>query len=217
VRFDNLKIYRRAIPEVPSPTLIADRFWERGDFEVALDEYRGLLLDFPSGEIVKEILVKMADCMVRLGKYKDAYEVLRKSHSIREKEESFSARAYFLEGIIFSRLGYSEMADSVLNLLARRFPTHPVNASAMTSALLRTTISYSLGKPAIAYREIKASWISTPGILTDGVSSISAFCSTISIKVNWIQHWWLQRRSSLFTAGIRKYLSPQEMPWGGFI
>ncbi|HON09740.1 MAG TPA: protein kinase [Chitinispirillaceae bacterium] len=156
VRFDNLKIYRRAIPEVPSPTLIADRFWERGDFEVALDEYRGLLLDFPSGEIVKEILVKMADCMVRLGKYKDAYEVLRKSHSIREKEESFSARAYFLEGIIFSRLGYSEMADSVLNLLARRFPTHPVNASAMTSALLRTSDFLLSGKPAIAYREIKA-------------------------------------------------------------
>ncbi len=157
VRFDNLKIYRRAIPALPSPTLIADHFWERGDYEVALDEYRGLLQDFSSTEIVKEILVKMADCMVRMGELKEAYEVLRRTQTVRGKrDESLNARSLFLEGIIFSRLGYGQAADSVLRLLSQRFPTHPVNASAMTSALLRTSDYLQAGSPQIALQEIRA-------------------------------------------------------------
>ena len=153
--FDNLKIYRRAIPQVPSPTLIANRFWERGDFESALDEYRGLLLDFQDDEMRRGVLVKMADCLLRLNRPREAYEMLVKSSNVRSKDDDLTARTYFLEGIFFSTVGDEFAADSMFKKLAIRFPAHPVNASAMMSALLRSYKYIQQSKPLVAEREIK--------------------------------------------------------------
>lgn len=153
-RFDNVKIYRRAIPQVPSPTLIGNRFWERGDFEAALDEYRGLLVDFSNADMTKEIHIKMADCLVRLNRPEEALEVLRSAATVRSRDEGLTARVYFLQGIIFSRTGREQDADSVFKHLAIRFPTSPVNIAAMTSALVRSYLSIEQGNPQEAKREI---------------------------------------------------------------
>jgi len=153
--FDNLKVYRRAIPQAPSPTLIADRFWERGDFEAALDEYRGLLVDFSNAEMACEIQIKMADCLVRLNRQDEALQALSRPCNAR-KDEALLARHFFLKGIIFGIQGDERAADSILRYLANRFPSSPANISAMTITLLRSYQAMCNSAPGDAHREIDA-------------------------------------------------------------
>jgi serine/threonine protein kinase/tetratricopeptide (TPR) repeat protein len=139
--FDNLKIYRRAVPLTPSPTSAADRFWERGDFEAALDEYRALLVDFGSSERAKEIRVKIADCLVRLGRFDKAREVLSQASGSRSKDETLEARKLFLEGMMYEQMRSQTSADSVFKVLAMEYPGSAVNYSAMIYSII-TIASY---------------------------------------------------------------------------
>ncbi|MBN1576617.1 MAG: protein kinase [Chitinispirillaceae bacterium] len=154
--FDNLKVSRRAIPQAPSPTLIADRFIERGDLEAALDEYKGLLVDFANAEITGKIQIKMADCLVRLQRYDEALAILKENSALKNRVESLIAHHLFLEGVIFGMKDEEFSADSVLRLLAIRFPSEPANMSAMINALLRSHKAMVRGAPDEAHREIAA-------------------------------------------------------------
>ncbi|MBN1308149.1 MAG: tetratricopeptide repeat protein, partial [Chitinispirillaceae bacterium] len=154
--FDNLKVSRRAIPQAPSPALIADRFIQRGDLEAALEEYKGLLVDFADAQITGEILIKMADCLVRLQRYDEALAILKRSSALKNRVESLIAHHHFLEGTIFGMKGEEYSADSILRLLAIRFPLEPANLSAMTSALLRSHKAMMAGAPDEALRTIAA-------------------------------------------------------------
>lgn len=135
-RFDNLKISRRAIPQIPSPALIADRFRERGDIESALDEYRGLQLDFAQKDLFKETPLKEVECLIRLHRYEEAYEVLHRKEC-NFKEDKLAARRCFLEGILFSRLGQQNEADSIFKILSLHYAAFPENNSTMCKELVR--------------------------------------------------------------------------------
>jgi serine/threonine protein kinase/tetratricopeptide (TPR) repeat protein len=135
--FDNLKIYRRAVPVTPSPTSAADRFWERGDLEAALEEYRALLVDFGNSERAKEIRLKIADCLVRLGRFEKAREALAAASASRSKDETIEARKLFLEGMMYEQLGSQTPADSVFKVLAMEYPGSAANFSAMIYEMTR--------------------------------------------------------------------------------
>jgi serine/threonine protein kinase/tetratricopeptide (TPR) repeat protein len=152
--FDNLRIFRRAIPATPSPMLVAERFWERGDFESALEEYRALLVDFRNSERAREIQLKIADCLVRLGRWEEAHAMLKNASVFRGKDESFESRRYFLEGIIYERLGDETSADSVFKILATDFPVSAANNSAMVFEMIRVASYIRQGRQDIAEREI---------------------------------------------------------------
>lgn len=126
-RLTNLHIYRRAVPEVPSPTLIADRFMERGDFEAALDELSNLSVDFASLDIAKEINLKTIECLVRLGKNSEAETMINKYFSITNKEDPQKPHLYFLQSVIFLNKGNQNSADSVIRLISRNYPQSAVN------------------------------------------------------------------------------------------
>lgn len=152
--FDNCRIYRRAIPQAPSPTLIADRFTERGDLEAALDEYKGLLVDFSNADFTYELQIKMADCLVRLNRPEEAMDVLDRNSGNKNKSDYLLARNYFLKGIIFSMQEDKSAADSVFRTLAIRFPSSPVNSAAMLSTLLRCNASMDAGNRHDAFIEL---------------------------------------------------------------
>lgn len=153
--FDNIKVYRRATPRAPSPTLIADRFFDRGDFEAAIDEYRSLIMDFNNAALAKKIQIKVADCLVRLNRYDEALELLNKNDLIKSRDESVLAFKYFLEGIIFSKTDKVDAADSIFKMLANKYPSNPVNISAMTSTILRSHSFLKQNRPNLLYAEIK--------------------------------------------------------------
>lgn len=136
--FNNLKIYRRAVPMTPSPSFVADRFWERGDFEAALEEYRALLVDFKTSERAREIGLKIADCLFRLGRYDKAWEALKEvPGEARNRDEVLESRKLFIEGTISDKLGKKKTADSVFGLLAAQYPGSGANLSAMMSTIVR--------------------------------------------------------------------------------
>jgi serine/threonine protein kinase/tetratricopeptide (TPR) repeat protein len=152
--FDNLKIYRRAVPQKPGRTFVANRFWERGDFEAALEEYRSLLVDFGISERSKEVQLRIADCMVRLGRYEQAMIALQEATDSRGKDESFEPPRLFFEGTIRIGLGEEKAADSVFSVLAQHYPGSPANQSAMESAIVRIASSIAASRLADAEREI---------------------------------------------------------------
>ncbi len=152
--FDNLKIYRHAAPLTPSPTFVADRFWERGDLEAALEEYRTLLVDFGTSERAREVRLKIADCLIRLGRCDQAREVLREATDSRSKDDGLESRKLFIEGTVFCRLGNREAADSVFRMLALQYPASAANLSAMMSAMVRINGSIEASRLDSAEREI---------------------------------------------------------------
>jgi serine/threonine protein kinase/thioredoxin-like negative regulator of GroEL len=153
-KFDNLKICRRAIPQVPSPSLIADCFNDRGDFESALDEYAVLLLDSSNTMIAHEIEMRQIDCLIQLKRFKDAAKLLT-HRRFNPGDDQSKAKLLYLEGTLFREFGNEKTADSVFNVLASSFPNAPVNMSAMTSALLRSHSYLEQAQPLSAQREIR--------------------------------------------------------------
>jgi tetratricopeptide (TPR) repeat protein len=142
------------VPQTPSPTFVADRFWERGDFEAALEEYRALLVDFGISERAKEIRLRIVDCLVRLGRYEQAMIAIQEAIGSRGKDEFFESRKLFIEGIVRRGLGTEEAADSVYALLAMQYPGSPANLSAMASAMARIASYIETAKLDFAEREI---------------------------------------------------------------
>ncbi|MBN1604777.1 MAG: protein kinase [Chitinispirillaceae bacterium] len=154
--FENLKIYRRATPQVPSPALIADRFWERGDFESALDEYQSLLQDENNNAMAAEIHLKIADCLIRLNQPGEALKTLGNKIFQRRKDESIQAEKLFLEAVIFNIQQNNSASDSVIRVLSKRYPANPLNVAAMLSALERSMLHITHNRPGIAEREIES-------------------------------------------------------------
>ncbi len=154
-RFDNLKVYRRAIPQFPSPSLIADRFCERGDFEAALEEYNGLLIDLEGTEKAKEIKVKIIDCLVRLNKFKEAEDLIRSYIlTYSNKEEAVDSRLYFLKAFIASNKGKKDEADSIIKMISVNYPMSGVNQSAMNSAISRCIEHLHNDRPDLSQKDI---------------------------------------------------------------
>ncbi len=132
--FDNLKIYRRAVPATPSPTFVAERFWERGDFQTALEEYRTLLVDFGASEWANAIHLSIADCIMRLGRFNEALAAL--AASPRTGDVTFESRKLFIQGIALEGLGRSGAADSDFARLSAQYAATDANSAAMARTAL---------------------------------------------------------------------------------
>lgn len=152
--FDNIKVYRRATPQAPGPTLIADRFFDRGDFDAAIDEYKSLLLDLTDANAARKIQLKIVDCLVRLNRFDEALELLENSEVSKSRDETVLAQKYFWEGIVFSKTDRVSEADSVSRILAAKYPSNPVNISAMTSTVLRCSALLDKNEPELFHSAI---------------------------------------------------------------
>ena len=153
-RFDNFKIYRRAIPQVPSPTLIADRFRERGDYEAALDEYHGLLVDFASKEIVKEIKIKIAECLIRLKRYHEASSILDSCTLMVSRDEILNSRLFFLQSVIYSDNNDFRRADNVYKRLSEKYPHSNTNQAIINSTALHCIENLKRNRPDLAQKDV---------------------------------------------------------------
>ncbi|MFP4164344.1 MAG: protein kinase domain-containing protein [Chitinispirillaceae bacterium] len=152
--FSNLHIYRRAIPLVPKRTLIADRFWERGDYRGAIEEYQGLMIGQSVRGLRKELHVKTADCQIRLGEYEKAIHTLKNSESL-EGNEALDSRAMFLSGFAHYELKQFAKSDSFFTKVAEKFNTNPVNYSIMATMLTRCAKGIQKGNIKEARGDIK--------------------------------------------------------------
>ena len=152
--FDNVRISRRAVPATPSPTFVAERFRERGDFQAALDEYRTLLVDFKNTERAREIRLHMADCLLRLGLPDEALQLLQEK-SGRSADESFESRRLLYSALVQEEVGRLTSADSSYRTLAQQFPGSDANQAAMVSLAVRTGNAIGRSRLDNAEKEIR--------------------------------------------------------------
>lgn len=155
VIFDNLKIYRQAVPRLARPTIIADRFWEQGDFEAALNEYKEVLIDLSRSDITRQIKFRMADCLIRLRDFEEAENILTELENEKKINESERARILFLRGIADERRGEGFKKASDLITLASVFPTSPVNKSAAAYKAIDCFNLFALGEVDSAESQIE--------------------------------------------------------------
>ncbi len=132
VSFDNLRVFRRALPRLARPTIIADRFWNQGDFETALAEYKEVLLDLPRSDLERPIKFKIIDCLIRLHKFDEAKYFLEKIEHTKNIGESERARILFLWGMLTNHTTKDPKKNKALMSMAKYFPTEPVTKSVAT-------------------------------------------------------------------------------------
>ena len=146
VIFDNLKIYRQAVPRLARPTIIADRFWEQGDFEAALNEYKEVLIDHSRSDIARQIRFRMVDCLIRIRDFEEAAHILSELENVKKINESERAKILFLRGIADDRKRVNFEKTSDLITLAGIFPASPFNKSAAAYKAIDCYNLFALGE-----------------------------------------------------------------------
>ncbi|MDR0306206.1 MAG: protein kinase [Chitinispirillales bacterium] len=154
VNFSNLKIYRPTTPMTPSPTLIADRFWEKGYFEEAINEYKGLMIDRSALIYAKDLHLKIADCQIRLGHYDEALTTLAQSSRLQSGGE-LRVRSKLLNIVAYQKSGNTEKADSVSKLMAENHESAAVNYYVMSSKIINCVQKIDAGDLRGAQADIK--------------------------------------------------------------
>ncbi len=149
----NMHVYRYAIPLMPNATLIADRFAERGAVATAIEEYTDLLLDYSTQQIAQNIVLRIAECYIRLGKYDKAREELR-SPQLNMNNDPTHCRALYLAGIMRERRGDASSADSAFLALGNLSSTSMLFSSAMSIMARQIMNMAAGGDPAAAERKI---------------------------------------------------------------
>jgi serine/threonine protein kinase/tetratricopeptide (TPR) repeat protein len=139
VRFDNIRILRRAVPELARPTIIADRLVESGDINGALVEYDEVLLDISRLDIVRIARKGKARCLIRSGDLNAARKLLDAELPASGRSADYMAQILYLQGMTEFLEGNREQADRKFAELAEHFPLNPLNNSAaatlMTNAI----------------------------------------------------------------------------------
>lgn len=154
VVFDNLKVYRQGVPRLARPTIIADRFWEQGDFEAALNEYKEVLIDLSRSDITRQIRFRMADCLIRLRAFEEAEGILAELEREKNINESERAKILFLRGLAYERSEGAFKKASDLITLANVYPASPVNKSAAAYKTIDCYNLFAMGEPDSAEAQI---------------------------------------------------------------
>ncbi|MDD5676084.1 MAG: protein kinase, partial [Chitinivibrionales bacterium] len=131
VDIDNLRISRLSIPLLSGPLVIGDYSFERGDLSEALREYNEVLLDYPNADIAASILIKIAECKLRLRHFKEAQDALDLFEGSESKTKSDVCKALFLRQLLYKQEGDFAAADSVLRALYRRAPDDPATQTVL--------------------------------------------------------------------------------------
>jgi len=135
IRFSNLNAHRHSIPVAPSAALIADRFRQTGDFEGAIDEYRGLMVDQSALTRAKDLHLRIAECQIRLGRYSDALRTLSQSSRL-QSSESMRARSKFLSAMTYHRTNDAPKWYASIVAISKEHELSPINHYIMSGILI---------------------------------------------------------------------------------
>lgn len=155
--FDNVKVYRLTIPQLSSPTMVADRFWERGDFDAAMEEYNALLIDYPELASEKEMILRIAECHFRRNEF-DRAGTLLSTLLQSEVPDHLRPFLFFTRGMIDLRTSGALASFEPFETAARIAKYHPVNHTAVSFLVMNAMDSLQAGS-------------------LDAAAKISAFCN----------------------------------------
>ncbi len=149
IRIDNVVVYHHPLPLKTTPLVAADRFFERGYYAEALEEYRELGEVYPHHEIAITALLKSARCLIRLDSLSEAIRTLLVLERRHPKHE-LAAVAGYERARLLEQQGDSAAAVDIYLSLAERFPKHSVLRAALFEI---TTDRYAM------IRRVKHTWV----------------------------------------------------------
>ena len=135
-KIDNLQIFRMAAPQLSTPTIIGDRFFDYGNFNAALTEYRELLLDYSSASMIAAIKLKIADCLIYNHSDSTALSELHSVKIFRPTTSLEHQKRLYLKEQVLRRQGNTLAADSLITKLYILDPTSPFFRSVLFSELV---------------------------------------------------------------------------------
>ena len=151
----NLKIFTYTLPRASGKDLSADRFAQRGEYQLALEEYREILPELSQEDKIREISFKMCDCLIHLRNYDEARKVFEKMPLSEKSGDHGNAKRFYLEGMLNLLQGRDPAADSLFVKLFKSSPESPMNQSAQNLALLRIVKYLGANDAESALRKMK--------------------------------------------------------------
>ena len=152
---NNVKIFTYTHPRPSEKDISADRFAQRGEYQLALEEYREILPEQFAEDAIQDINLKMCDCLIRLRNYDEARKMFEKMPLSEKPGNRRNAKRFYLEGMLNVVQDRDSAADSLFVKLFKSSPESPMNQSAQNLAVLHIVKSLSANDAASALGKMK--------------------------------------------------------------
>jgi len=125
VRIDNIRIYNHPLPQKIEPIVAADRFYERGHYGEALEQYREIAAVYPGTEMAGWAQYGAARCLDRLDSAAAAVAAFGEFER-RHPDHELTAMALYERSRIHERTGDTAAVSECYRELAARYPGNPL-------------------------------------------------------------------------------------------
>jgi tetratricopeptide (TPR) repeat protein len=150
---NSIQVFRYAIPEMPSPTLIPDRFLERGEFTSAIEEYRELLVDASNSPVAPDIILRIAECYLRLGQYNKVRQMLS-DPVLKHEDDRTVLKDLFLRGLLLDKVGRVSSADSAYLSIGNLSGADPLFSAAISIMIFEVFDCLAHDDPGLAQNRV---------------------------------------------------------------
>ena len=154
-KISNLKIFTYTLPRLSGKDISAERFAQRGEFQLALEEYKELLPELSKEDAIQDILLKMCDCQIHLRNFDEGMKLLKEIPLSEKSNNRINAKHRYLEGILNAMQGRDAIADSLFIKLFKSSPESPMNQSVQNLLVLRIVSYLGSNDAASAIRKMK--------------------------------------------------------------
>ncbi|MBD3316253.1 MAG: protein kinase [Chitinivibrionales bacterium] len=125
IRIDNIKIYYHPLPLKVSPLVAANRYYQKGYFGEAREQYREICRTYPDNEIAPLALFNAARCLIRMDSLDRAVGELQRFRK-RHPTHELVPLSLYEQARIHEVRAQKKTAHSLYRLTAKRYPAHPV-------------------------------------------------------------------------------------------
>lgn len=144
VHFDNVKIFRLSVPLKISPLIAANSFFEKGFYEVAIEQYREILKVYPQQNIAAQSRFQIATCYMLLNKFSEAKEELIKLIHDYPKNP-LVAYALLKMAIIFDKEGRIDVTEKIILEATKKYNSEAfINTAVMTYSQLLNEVNRNI-------------------------------------------------------------------------
>jgi len=133
----DLKIFGYIVPHASELETPADRIAQRGETEVAYEEYLELLPEISSDDAARDVRLKMVECLIRLGDFDKATALAGKISVSDKHDDTRNAQRLYMMGVLQSLMGKEDEANDFFTQLFKTAPENPLSVSAGNRMVLR--------------------------------------------------------------------------------
>ncbi|MBN1521638.1 MAG: protein kinase [Candidatus Aureabacteria bacterium] len=126
-KIKDLKVFEPRQPLAISPLIVGQRFYELGQYENAIKEYRKIIKEYPEESISLIARFKMGMSYRQLERYEKALEAFDQIISMGKRESDIMAETYFQKGVCLFHMGNEDWAEEIFEKTIQDFQNTDVS------------------------------------------------------------------------------------------